>query len=182
MNDENAECEPSEDSLEEGKPILIVGFTGEETHQFLKITRTTSGIYIRPQYRGIGPHVSYHASGEMHTILYDQQGRKKYSDSKKGLPLAQFQEEANLGVWTIYALGLPIRKELTASIDRKSQIIYYFDMTRLSGNPCINVRLIENGRVDLIEKLFKTISTQLGGQILAITDQTPWITLILAIV
>lgn len=182
MAHDNPECEATADDFEESKPILIVGFTGEETHQFLRITRTNSGIYVRPQNRGIGPHISYHASGEMHTVLYDQQGRKQYSDSKRGIPLAQFQGEANLGIWTIYGMGLPIRKELTTTKERKSQIIYYFDMTHVNGKPCINVRLIEDGRVDLVEELLKTISTNLGGQVLVITDQNPWITLILAVV
>ena len=182
MADENSEREEREDACEEEiRDILVVGCIGELSYQFVRIRQRKQGdIYLENRYKPNGPHFSYHASGEMHEVHVDQQGKKAYSLLGYGPTIAEFRGIMSLGAWTIYAPNLPIWKQFTPSRDRRTQLVVHFDMSRLSGYLCLNFQLIEYGREDLLEAFLENLG-KMDVQVLryaVITDTNPWILMI----
>lgn len=165
------------------KDILIVGSIGKTTNQFVRIRQGKKGdIYIENRYKPMGPHFSYHASGEVHTVSRNQQGRVIHSQLGNGPPIAEFRGEVSLGAWVVYAPDLPIWKQLTPSEDRKTQLVLHFDMPMLSGNLSLTFWLFETAREDLVQSFLQNLGRmdiQVLGYLLVI-DTNPCILIVAA--
>jgi hypothetical protein len=165
--------------------ILVVGFMGEVAHQFVRIRQRQQGdIYIENRYRPEGPHFSYHASGEIHSVYVDQHGKITHSRTGRGPPTSQFRGRISLGAWTIYAPDLPVWKKFTPDKDRKTRLVLRIDMARLAGNLGLNFWLFESGRNDLVEGFLKELS-QMPAHLLGhliVTDTKPWIVIVVVTV
>jgi hypothetical protein len=176
--DNNSERKYDQD--EEGKEdryILVAGFTKEAAYQFLRIRQHKDGsIYISFTYRGIVEHFSYHANGEKHHVYVNQQGQKITNPTGYGQPLAEFRGQDNLGVWVVSSpIRIPLWKSLTVEKKRKTQAIFCFDMSRLSGQLNMNISLLESGRVDLLPEMVRAFPLELPLQFLVITATDPWV-------
>jgi hypothetical protein len=175
---ENPESQPKIRSTEQEVDILIVGSVGETTNQFVRIRQREKGdIYIENRYKPEGPHFSYHASGEMHSVYLNHEGKVTHSPMGKGPPIAQFRGESSLGAWVIYAPALPIWKQLTPSPNRKTQVILRFDVARLSGDLSLNFWLFEKGREDLLQSFLlglRKMPVEVLGY-LVVRDTNPWL-------
>jgi hypothetical protein len=180
--DDDSESEHSETSgVEEIRDILVVGFTREVAYQFVRIRQRKEGdVYIENRYRPSGPHFSYHASGKMHSVYVNQQGKTIHSSIGQGPPIARFRGEVSLGAWVIYAPNLPVWKQFAPSKDSKAQLVIRFDMSRLSGELGLNFWLFESGRKDLLETFLENLikmDVKVVGYVL-ITDTNPWILIV----
>lgn len=179
LANKNPEFQQRERSTEEEvNDVLVVGTVGETTNQFVRIRqRKTGDIYIENRYKPEGPHFSYHASGEMHSVYVNGQGKLTRSTMGKGPPIAQFQGKLSLGAWVIYAPALPIWKQLTPSPNRKTQVILRLDIARLSGDLNLNFWLFERGREDLLQEFLcdlKKMPVEVLGY-LVVKDTSPWL-------
>jgi hypothetical protein len=168
--------EALEDQGNGDRYILVVGFTKESAYQFLRIRQHKDrSIYINFTYRGKTPHYSYHPNGERHTVWFNEKGKKVRSEEEAGPPFTELRGELSLGAWVVVSPNFPIWKELTPAKDRKTQLIFCFDMSRLTGQLNINCNLLESGRVDLLPDMVRAVPANLNPQFLVITITNPWI-------